>query len=606
MNNTGNILANIPIFRHCTAEETRRLGAIGKMTGIKQGHRFDMKKVNSFYVVVSGVFEIESVGKTDVVYMAPGSFFGTIPFAENRLTGKVRALVDSIIMIFGIEELYRFLLMSYKCLRGYLGIIGRMGFEISDIGRKYSGCSSRIVTVYSPFPQSGKSFMAALAAVSLKESGRTVVLDLSFSGSSVFNFFEKKAAAPLSHRSEDSPALDRMINDRIERVDDKLDLLNVTFGSKVKVNPEILSPLLFMLSEEYRYIVIDCCDEDAELRDRVFGLSDRIFTMVKSRKDIRVLHGLYDGSVREGQRVYYIMNEQYAGEVRDFAGGLVLNKFEAAGGDGEYARLRKCAGHCSSIVSLITNKRSALVLETGLLDSLFYGGFLSALLKSGKVFDIMYTSAYGYVVLALHLLSGGKSEFRKRIEHFFAEERLSKLLDITFPTDCVFKSGAVQKLAGEICGESRVETFSQLPAVMTRLDGTDERRIFSTGYLRDMVAASFSLYPIFEQVDISGSRCNSGYPDCRVRVEDLFRIDVDEVVSVSVDNGSALGYRDGKLISFFARYLASVEGRAAEDRASNLSDASLVIAVSEKDVRIDRILDSAEELSEKLIKSLGR
>ncbi len=606
MNITGNILANIPIFRHCTDEEMRRLRAIGKTTGIAQGHLFDMKKVNSFYVVVSGVFEIESAGKADVVYMAPGSFFGTIPFAENRLSGRVRALVDSTIMIFSVEDLYRFLLMSYKCLRGYLGVIGRMGFELSEIGRKYSGCASRIVTVYSPFAQSGKSFMAALAAVSLRESGKTVVLDLSFAGSSVFNFFEKKVPAPLSHRPEDSPAFERMINDRIERVDENLDLLNVTFGSKVKVNPDILSLLLFMLSKEYRYIVIDCGDDDAELRDRVFALSDRIFTMIKNRKDIRIFHGMYDDAVREAQRVYYIMNEQYAGEVRDFSGGLVLNRFEAAGDDGEYARLRRCAGDCSPIISLITKKRSALVLETGLLDALFYGGFLSALLKSGKAFDLVYTSAYGYIVLALHLLSGSKSEFRKRIEQFFSEERLSKLLDITFPTDCVFKSNAVQKLAGEICGESRVETFSQLPAVMTGLDGTEERRIFSTGYLRDMVAASFSLYPIFEQVDIRGSRCNSGYPDCRVRVEDLFRIDVDEVVSLSVDNASTLGYRDGKMISFFARYLAGVEGRAADNRASNLSDASLVIAASEKDVRIDRILDSAEELSEKLIKNLGR
>ncbi len=608
MNVTGNILANIPIFRHCLDDEIRQLRTIGKAVAVQQGHQFDMKKINSFYIVLGGIFEIESMGKTDVVYLAPGSFFGTIPFTENRQTGKVRALVDSSLIIFSVEDLYRFFLMSYKCLRGYLKTIGRMGFEVSEIGEKYFGGSSSVITVYSPFPQSGTSFMAALLGVSLKKSGRTVVLDMSFSGSSIFNCFEKKAAAPLSHRTDDSPAFERIINERVERVDENLDLLNVTFGSKVKVNPGILSPLLFMLSKEYRYIVIDCGDDDTELRDRIFGLSDRIFTMVKNRKDIRHLHGMYDGSVREGQRVYYVINEQYAGDVRDFTGGLVLRKFEASGDSGEYARLEKCAGSddLSPIVSLITARRSALVLETGLLNTLFYGGFLSALLKTGKNFDLMYTSAYGYIVMSLFLLSGGKSEFRKHMEQFFSEDRLNKLLDITFPTDCVFKNNAVLKLAGEICGESRIETFHQLPVVMMGQDGTDDRKIISTGYLRDAVAASFSLYPIFEQVEITGRHFNSGYPDYRVRVEDLFRVDVDEVVYVSVDNNSVPGYQDGKLMSFFARYIAGIEKRTAEDRASDLSDTSFMLEVSEKEMRIDRILDTSQEISEKLLKKPNR
>ncbi len=608
MNVTGNILSGIPLFRHCLDDEIRQLASIGKPMVLRQGHQFDMKKINSFYVVVNGIFEIESMGKTDVVYLAPGSFFGTIPFVENRQTGKVRALVDSTIMIFSVEDLYRFFLMSYKCLRGYLKTIGRMGFEVSDIGKKYFGGAGRVITVYSPLPQSGKSFLASLLGASLKKSGRTVVLDLSFSGNSIFNFFEKKAAAPLSHRTDDSPAFEQIINERLERVDENLDLLNVTFGSKVKVNPDILSPLLFMLSKEYRYMVIDCGDEDAELRDRVFGLSDRIFTMVKNRKDVRLLHDIFEGSVREGQRAYYIINEQYAGDVRDFAGGLVLKKFDAADSGGEYARLARCAdgGDLSPIVSMITNRRSALVLQTGLLNSLFYGGFLSALHKLGITFDLMYTSAYGYIVLSLYLLSDGKNEFRKRMEQFFSEDRMNRLLDITFPADCVFKNSAVSKLAGEMCGDSRIETFSQMPVAMMGRDGTEDRRIFSTGYLRDMVAASFCLYPIFEQTEIKGGRYNPGYPDYRVRVEDLFRVDVDEVVYVSVNNGSTLGYHDGKLISFFARYIASAEARTADEKVSDLSDASHVLEVSEKDVQIDRILDSSQELSEKLLKSLGR
>jgi hypothetical protein len=608
MNATGNTLASIPLFRHCTDEEIRQLQNIGKLVTVKQGHQFDMKKVNSFYVVVNGIFEIESMGKTDIVYLAPGSFFGSIPFTENRQTGKVRALVDSTLMMLGVEEMYRFFLMSYKCLRGYLKIISRMGYEVSGIGKKYSAGASRIIMVYSSFPQSGKSFLASLLGASLKKNGKTVVLDMSFSGNSVFNFFEKKAAAPLAHRTEDSPAFERLINERMEHVSENLNLLNVTFGSKVKVDPDIVSPLLFMLSREYRYIVIDCGDDDLDLRNRLLGLSDRIFTLVKNQKETRILYDIFDANVKEGQRVYYIINEHYAGDVKDFSGGLVLPKFMTASGQGGYERLERIADgdELSPIVSLITDRRSALVFETNLLLSIFYGGFLGSLHKAGKTFDLMYTSSYGYIVLSLYLLSGGKSEFRKRMEQLFSPERLNKLLDITFPSEYVFKKDVISKLAGEICGENRLEMFREMPVAMLGRNGMEERRLFSTGYLRDMITASFCLYPIFEQVEILGGRYNSGYPDFRVRVEDLFRVDVDETVYVSVDNSMTMSYRDGKLMNFFSGYLSCVEERAVDDKVSDLSDVSMVLEVSEKDIRLDRIYDSSLEIADKLLKKLNR
>lgn len=608
MNATGNILSRIPLFRHCLEDEIARLQKIGKLATVRKGHQFDMKKVNSFNVVVNGIFEIEAMGKSDIVYLAPGSYFGTIPFTDNRQTGKVAALVDSTIMMFAADDLYRFFLMSYKCLRGYLKIIGRTGLEVSEVGKNYFGGATRIMTVYSPYQQSGKSFLSALMGASLAQKGKTVVLDMSFSGSSVFNFFEKKVPAPLAHRMEDGPAFERLINERVEHAGKDLDLLNIAFGSKVKVDPDIISPLLFMLSREYRYVVIDSGNADDELRDRLFGVSDSIFTLLKNKKDTRLVYDLFDARVMEGQRVYYIVNEQYAGEVRDFPGGLALPKFEAAAGEGESARVERCVGAegLAPLLEMVTKKRRALVLETGLLLSLFYGGFLGALHKSGKTFDLVYASSYGYIVLALYLASGSWSEFGKRMEQFFSEDRLNRLLDVTFPDDHVFKNNAASKLAAELCGDSRIEMFKQAPMAMLGSGGLGSRRLFSTGYLRDMAAASFSLYPLFEQVDIAGGRYNSGYPDFRVRVEDLFRIDVDETVFVSVNNGAAMGYRDGKLMSFFSRYLSCMEERVADEKLSDLSDVNLMIEVSEKEIQLDRILDSSREVSDKLIKKISR
>ncbi|MBN1496637.1 MAG: hypothetical protein JXA07_07705 [Spirochaetes bacterium] len=606
MNSTGNILARIPLFRHCLEEEIARLQKIGKTASVKKGHRFDMKKVNSFHVVINGIFEIEAMGKTDIVYLAPGSYFGALPFTENRQIGKVSALVDSTLMTFAAEDLYRFFLMSYKCLRGYLKIIGRTGLEISGVGKKYFGGATRIITVYSPYPQSGKSFLAALMGTALARKGKTAVLDVSFSGSSVFNFFEKKVPAPLAHRTEETPAFEQLINERMEHVGADLDLLNIAFGSKVRVNADIISPILFMLSKEYRYIVIDCGNVDEALRDRLFGVTDGIFTLLKSTKDTRLAYDLFDDRVKEGQRVYYVVNERYAGEVRNFPGGLVLPKFDAAAEEGEFARLGRCAeaGGLAPLLALATKKRRALVFETNLLNSLFYGGFLGALHKSGAAFDIQYASSYGYIVMALSAVSDSWTGFRKSVSQFFSEDRLNKLLDVTFPDTHVFKNHAALKLAAELCGDSRIEMFRQTPMAMLASGGLGSRRLFSTGNLADIAAASFTIYPIFEEVSITGSAYNSGYPDFRARVEDLFRIDVDETAYVSVSNSAAMGYGDGKLMSFFSRYLSCMEEKAAGETMSDLSDFNMVIDVSEGEMKIDRILDSSREISDRLLKKI--
>ena len=607
MNAIRNILSSLPLFRHCLEDEIAALQRIGKLAAVRKGHQFDLKKINAFNIIVGGIFEIESMGKTDVVHLAPGSFFGAIPFTENRQTGKIRALVDSTLLMFRAEDMYRFFLMSYKCLRGYLKIADRLGFDISDVGKKYFGGNSKIITVYGPAPGSGKTLLASILAHSLSADGKTALLDVSTAGNSLFNVFEKKVTSPLAQRGGDDSSFDRIIGEWTVPVDDNLHLLNVAYGSKVTVNPGIISPLLFMLSKEYRYIVLDCPDDDAQLRDRVFGLSDIIFAVVKHRKDIPPLYGLFDTRIKEGQRVSYVINEQYAGAVNDFSGGLVLPKLDPRAPAGEFDRIRRLSGSgaAAPMLSLIRDRRRALVFETNLLLALCYGGFLDSLHGRGARFDLYYGSAYSYIIAALYLLSGSRGEFRKRIGQFFSDDRINKLIDITFPAEHVFKNGLVAKHAAELCGDARIEMFRDIPVAMLGQDGSAARRLFSTGYLRDAMAASFCLYPVFEQVKVDGRLFNSGFPDFRVRIEDLFRVDVDETVYVSVDNGVSLNCREGTMNRFFGTYLEFAEERNVDDKVSDFSDINIVLEVSERDLSIDRILDDSRDLSDRLLKDLS-
>jgi predicted acylesterase/phospholipase RssA len=202
------------------------------------------------------------------------------------------------------------------------------------------------------------------------------------------------------------------------------------------------------------------------------------------------------------------------------------------------------------------------------------------------------------------LLSGEKGQYRRRLEQFFSGDRIGRLLGITFPTGHVFKHGAAVKLAGEICGDGRLEMFRELPAVMLCRGGESARRIFTTGYLRDMVAASFCLYPLFEDVAVQGEGYHSGYPDARVRVEDLFRTDIDETVHVSVSNAGRMNYRGGTIIDFFTRYLELAGTRSTLDE-SVMADTRFVLEVSEREVRVAKILDQSRELAESMMKKAG-
>ncbi len=599
-------LSSIPLFRHFLDDEIARLQGIGRIASIKTGQQFDMKKVNSFNVVLSGSFEIESLGKTDVVYLAPGSFFGAVPFTDTRQAGKVRALVDSTLIMFGVEDMYRFFLMSYRCLRGYLKIIARMGLDVSEIGKDYFGGNTRIVTVYGPSPGSGKSFLASLLGAALRRSGKTLIMDLSFSGESLFNNFEKKVSAPLSHRMADGPALERMIAERMERVDDSLDLVNVAYGSRVRVNPDIISPLLFILSREYRHIVIDCGDGDEALRNRAFELSDRIFAIVKNRRDPRLAYETFDAHLKEGQRVYYVLNERFAGDVAGFTGGLVLANHGDPVPGGQLERMMRAAesDEMSRMAALVTAARSALVLETSLLPSPCYGGLLSAFRESGRSFDCYYSSSWGYIVLALFLQSGDDREFRKRLERFFLPDRMDRLLDVTFPAEHVYRNNLVVKLAAELCGANRIEMFHDLPMAMLGEGDSTTKRIFSTGYLRDLVAASFCLYPVFEPVETAGGGYHSGYSGSRVRVEEMFRIDVDTIVCAAVVNASKMNRGGDEMAGFFTRYIESLDVTAGGEWNGDLADTSLVIEISEKDFRLDRILDHSTEIAGKMVKKL--
>jgi len=143
--------------------------------------------------------------------------------------------------------------------------------------------------------------------------------------------------------------------------------------------------------------------------------------------------------------------------------------------------------------------------------------------------------------------------------------------------------------------------FETLPVALLSNTGSVNKRLFSTGYLKDIISASFAVSPIFESKRIENRDYDSGYPLLRARVEDLFRTDIDEIVYVSVNNKMALNYHADRVLSFYEKYIGFLNHRTYNDNRENLADRRLTIDAAEKELKIEKILEYSEKLSEKLL-----
>ena len=603
MDSISTILQRIPLFRHCTEEEVAYLRSISKTIQVQKGHSFDLKTINALNIIVTGMFEIDALGKNDILYLAQGSFFGIIPFTDNVHRGKVKAVADSTLLFFDKEELLKFFLIYYKALRGYLRAARKLGFTVTDVGSKYFGEQKKVITVFSKSRKAGKSLFSALIGSALSKKGKTIILDLSYSGDSLFTIFDAKITSPLSHKQVNGPSSEEQVFDRIERVDDDLHLVNVSFGSKVRVEPDILSPLLFVLSREYKYIVMDVSDIDESLRNKAFALSDIIYALLKNKKDTSSCHRIFDKELDEAQRIYYILNEFYSGKVRNFTGGFIFEKLELKSDDRIYPQLSDIiesgSPAFSAMIDPVYVNRRALVIESLYFDAVFLSGFFSALSKSGVHYDAIYTSSLSYIMLALFQLSQGEAEFKKNVSSIFTEDRINRFLEITFPGEYVFKNNNIVKTAQDLCGNTRLEMFSTSPVALLSRDKDDKRRIMSTGFLKDIFSASFMVYPLFESINIAQEEYSSGFPSFRVSVEDLFRTDSADITYVAVQNNRNVLLKKDRVLPFYRKYVTYLEGSAYNaDKINTLADTSHILPVTQKNLDMNEIFSETEKASE--------
>jgi len=600
MNHIKNLLRSIPFLLHLNDEEADFFFKSGRLASVRKGQLVDIKKTNSLNIVIDGIFEIESIANRDIVYLSPGSFFGFLPFIENRKKGNVKALVDSQIFVIGEDDLYKLFLMSHKALRGYIKMIESLNFDISDSGKKYFDQKGKVVTVFSRKTETGKTLLSSLIGLSLSNE-KTIILDLSNSGRSVFDLFNQRMTVPLSEKDKGEKGAESLINDRIVKVNENLHLLNISFSARVKVDPEILGPILFILSRDYKYIIADLSDSDSDLRDKVFEQTDFIFAITNSKKEMEDVQPVFDEKLKEGQRVYYVRNSYFTADKGPFYGGLILEKCDGFQYGTDAAMLENfiSEGNLEVYKNIIIARNRAFVIQSAQHESILFSSLFLELNRGGKKFDYIYSSSYSYFLSCLLLLFDDYNLLKDNLRRFFSAEQFNKNFEITFPEKHVFKSAKILKYAAELAGTKRVEMFHSLPLAFINSNGT--QRICSTGLLSNLMAASMVSEPLFETVEISGKKCSSGYPGNYVLPSHLLRTEVSEIFNITANNKEKLAFSSDRYNRFFVNYLESAEEQKMPQPEYMEQSKKLVLEVTEDEFKFDKIAEKTIKLSQMLI-----
>ncbi len=585
------IITHIPFFRHCTSGELENLASRLRISHVKKNQTLDLKKINAINIILEGIFQLEVLGKKDYIYLTAGSFFGDYPFAEVKNRGIIRAVSDATIAHLNCDELYAYFLINYRFLRGYIRCMESLGVDLIDSGKDLFKNRTKIVSVFSLNGQSGKSTIALSLAASLSKFGNSIALDLSYSGTSIFDIAGKKITAPLSQKEADFTRSASIINSRIEKVTDNCDILNIVHGSKVKADPSILSPLLLVLSKTYHYIILDISNYDAELRSVVFEQSDFIIGIVSDKGEQEELGTIFDYSLSDGQQVYYVSNEFFTKNIH-LPGALRWGIVASGNMDNRISLLAEAAP--DNLVECIIKPRTAFVMDTTGPDALHYAWFLE-LLKQLNLFNIFAASSFGGIPVILHILFNEADVYRKKMIDFI-ENVLSQVLEVQFPRETLFSPTKVEKYARSLCASARLEYMNERAAFFFA-QNQNSKKIFTTGKLSDMFVLALANVPLFPPITIGGNIYHSLFPHITCETENILRMDMEKIFRVTIRGSNDFqGIR--KILPWYRTY---------HRNASNVISGITPSPTGESHVEIDiKGLDSCEKISDSVYKQTNK
>lgn len=412
---------------------------------------------------------------------------------------------------------------------------------------------STLISLYSPFPGSGRTMYAVNLAASIhKETGKKVLLiDMSAAGTEVCRALGVAAPpAPLQLKSA-APDHSKVTSLILKHPSCGFDTLGVVHGPNVSADVAQITPLLSYLANFYHFVITDlphsmdrmvfkalvqadsihlvCNGSRAQLESTVGVLDELRKTIQQAANRVKVVINELSSETGEAEQGEILRHRIYATlpkvEIPTAPGHPVV----LAHPDWEYARaIRRISREIGGVLV-------GLVLGSGAAMGLSHIGVLRVLERENIPIDIVAGSSIGALIAALWASGRNSDELEKIADLFKSKWSLLKLVDPPFPGPKfgILRGQEVTRLLTRQLGD---KTFRDLcmPVKVIAVDyARREVKVLDEGSVVRAVRASVAIPGIFEPIRIRGRWLIDGGVLDPVPVDVLAQMGVHKIIAVN-------------------------------------------------------------------------
>lgn len=513
----------------------------------------------AFYIILSGrlVISIQEAQRSSILaYLYGGDYFGEVALLTNEHhSASARVMNDAVLMVIPRDDFLEILeRVPTIALRLSQGLSRRL--RLGNRPSRDAGQATQILTVHSAIPTAGKTtFAVTLAAYLARElSGRPIVLDMSSRGEVIATQLHGDSRLPMMRFDDIHFAIEQRLQNEILSHPLGFDLLNVGYTDASDAAERIVVPLLSVLAERYRFIIVDLQAGGGRTALKTLTQSDVIYVLTGG-------------------------DEQSIGAVTDWLGELrriapeVSDRMQilchAAGGspiDQDEQLLGRIAVHLPEdsvltgralseelVRQLLVDRQSAygrvvrqlarrlggvqigLALGSGAALGLAHIGVLKVMERESVPIDLIAGSSIGALLAACWAVGHSAAELEQMALEFSGMRIvMSRLIDISFPWSGFIQGRKVMRFLDRLLDD---KTFAdaQMPLYVVATDlRSRQETVFTKGLLADAVRASISIAGIFEPAKIGQTLYLDGGIVNPVPVTALQRAGATKVIAVSV------------------------------------------------------------------------
>ncbi|MBN1500223.1 MAG: hypothetical protein JW982_08710 [Spirochaetes bacterium] len=543
---------------------------------------FNADSDKDIFVIKNGfLVNLDNLDKKQGSYFITGSFFGALPFVESRNRMKLSAVENTVILRVDHSVLLQIFIEDVKLYKAYSNFLNRTSIDIKKGYQAFADLKNRIISVSSSEKCSGKSMVASMLGSCISSSHETLLLDLSYNGISLFEYFDIRISPPLAEKEETEDKID--LSSKIVRIREGLSILNMTNTSKINMDADVLSHVLFKLSSQYGCIVMDVDSDYPQLQQKAFSLSDAVVLVSAKKRDSNYL--LADLYCNRGQDIFQINNSHFSRKT-DIDGLLDLEDFKIINNKfSPMVTADRENGIMSKIRDVIFKSKNILLLGNSGYATSFYTGLFRKLFNEEAEYDYIAADFLSAVNALFFLKSDNYAQYLKSVKDFFRIEKLKVLAEVSYPDNYIYSIDKFEKYFSGIFSSERLE-FHDMKLLSCLKNRNSEAVIKTSGLFSKIAAANISMDPFFEKADISGLMLSNSFDGINIdRWHDYIHVEKITGIDIHV-SGNTPG--DGLLDKIFmnTRYYGN----------SGSKNEVFEVTGENLDMKISDIIDFSENL----------